>query len=70
MLSVFRLSPSERGSWCSAVQESPKIVVNSVCTCLCVSNRALHQIRHMAHYLLNLKCEHLFLLLFLLPLVT
>lgn len=28
---------------------------------LCVSGRALHQIRHVAHYLLNPKCEHLFL---------
>lgn len=62
MLPVFRLSPSVRGGWCSAVQESPRMVVEGpVYTCLHVSSRALHQIRHVAHYLLNPKWEHLFL---------
>lgn len=36
VLPVFRLSPSVRGGGCSAVQESPRTVVEgSVCTSTC-----------------------------------
>lgn len=34
-----------KGDWCYTVQESPRMVVEGpMCICLCVNNRALHQI--------------------------